>query len=105
MVRKVKKRLDRNPHRSDRKMAHELNMSQYSIRQTLKNELGVKSLKFQKVLELTPQQKENRLKRVKELLCLAESCELPNSVFFDEKTFVVQQFVNKQNDRVYLSKR
>lgn len=66
MVRKVKKRLDRNPRRSGRKMARELNISQYSIRQILKNELGVKPLKFQKVQELTPQQKENRLKRAKE---------------------------------------
>ena len=105
MVRKVKKRLDRNPRRSGRKMARELNISQYSIRQILKNELGVKPLKFQKVQELTPQQKENRLKRAKELLRLAASGELPNLVFSDEKTFVVQQFVNKQNDRVYLPKR
>ena len=39
------------------------------------------------------------------MLRLAESGELPNLVFSDEKTFVVQQFVNKQNDRVYLPKR
>ena len=45
MVRKVKKRLDQNPRRSGRKMARELNISQYSIRQILKNELGVKPLK------------------------------------------------------------
>ena len=51
-------------------------------------------LKFQEVPELTPQQKENRLKRAKELLRLAESGELPDLFFSDEKTFVVQQFVN-----------
>ena len=39
MVRKVKKPLDRNPRRNERKMARELNISQYSIRQILKNEL------------------------------------------------------------------
>ena len=71
-------------------MARELNISQYSIRQILKNELGVKPLKEQ---ELTPQLKDNRLKRpkAKELLRLAESGELPNLVFSDEKTFVVQK--------------
>ena len=52
MVRKVKKRIDRNPRRSGRKMARELNIWQYFIRQILKNELGVKALKFQKEQEL-----------------------------------------------------
>ena len=37
MVGKVKKRLNRNPHRIGRKKAHELNISQYSIRQIFKN--------------------------------------------------------------------
>ena len=41
MARKVKKRPYRNPRRSGRKMARELNMPQYAIRQILKNELGV----------------------------------------------------------------
>ena len=57
MVRKVKKRLDRNPRRSDRKMACELNISQYAIRQILKKELGVKPLEIQKVQHLTAAQK------------------------------------------------
>ena len=35
---------------------------------------------------------------------MAENVELPNLVFCDEKPFVIQQFVNKQNDRVYLPK-
>ena len=84
------------------KVVLELNISQYSIQQILKNELGVKPLKFQKVQE--PKHKENRLKRANMMLCLAESGELPNLIFSDEKTFVVQQFVNKQNNHVYLPK-
>ena len=86
-------------------MDREQKISQYSIPKILKNELGVKQLKFQKVQELKPQRKEKRPKRAKELLRLAESGELPNLVFSDEKTFVVQQFVNNQHDRVYLPKR
>ena len=35
-VPKAKKRLDRNPRRSGRKMTRELNISQYAIRQILK---------------------------------------------------------------------
>ena len=64
-------------------------------------------MKFQKVQELTPQQKENGPKRAKELLRLAESGELSNLVLSvsDEITFVVQQFINKQNDSVCLPKR
>ena len=45
MVGKVKKRFDQNPRRSGRKMACEFYISQYSIRQILKNEFGVKPLK------------------------------------------------------------
>jgi inhibitor of nuclear factor kappa-B kinase subunit alpha len=105
MVRKVKKRIDRNPRRSGRKMARELNISQGSMRNILKNELGLKPLKFQKVQDLTDAQKKVRLERAKELLRLAESGNLPNLVFSDEKPFIIEQFVNKQNDRVYLPQR
>ena len=57
MVRKVKKRLDRNPRSSGRKMARELNISKYANRQILKNELGVQPFKIQKVPDLTEAQK------------------------------------------------
>lgn len=105
MVRKVKKRLERNPRRSARKMASELNISRCSVQRILKNELKTKPLKFQKVQDLTDAQKKVRLTRAKELLRLAESGQLPNLVFSDEKPFMIEQYVNKQNDRVYLSKR
>ena len=94
-----------HPRRCGQKMAHELKISQYAIRQILKNELGVKPLKIQKVQDLTEAQKKVRLVRAKELLRLAENGELPNLGFSDEKPFVIQQFVNKQNDRVYLPRR
>lgn len=45
------------------------------------------------------------MERAKELLRLHESGQLPNLVFSDEKPFQIEQFVNKQNDRVYLPKR
>ena len=70
MVRKVKKHLDRNPRRSGREMARELNISQDAIRQILKNQLEVKPLKIQKVQDLTDAQKNVR---AKELHRLAES--------------------------------
>ena len=33
-----------------------------------------------------------------------ENGQLPNSVFSNEKPFQIEQFVNKQNDRIYLPK-
>lgn len=105
MIRKVKARIDRNPRRSGRKIARELNISRERMQHILKNELGLKPLKFQKVQELTDAQKKVRLERAKELLRLHESGQLPNLVFSDEKPFQIEQFVNKQNDRVYLPKR
>ena len=57
MVRKIKKWLDRNPRRSGRKMACELNISLYAIRQILKSKLVVKPLKIQKLQDLTEAQK------------------------------------------------
>ena len=53
MIKKVKIRFDRNPRRSGRKIAHELNISRERMQHILKNELGIKALKFQKMKELT----------------------------------------------------
>lgn len=105
MVRKVKKRIERNPRRSGRQMARELHISVERMQHILKNELKVKPYKFQKMQDLTDAQKKVRLDRAKELLRLADSGQLPNIVFSDEKNFLIEQFVNKQNDRVYLTKR
>lgn len=105
MVRKVKKRIEQNPRRSANQMAKELKISRTSIRRILQNELKVKPYKFQKAHDLTQKQKKVRLERAKELLHLAESGEIPNIVFSDEKNFPIEQFVNSQNDRVYLTER
>ncbi|XP_039964236.1 uncharacterized protein LOC120777158 [Bactrocera tryoni] len=86
-------------------MAKELKISQNSMQRLLKNELKVKPNKFQKGHNLTPQQKKVRLERAKELLHLHERGEFPNIVFSDEKNFPIEQFINSQNDRVYLTER
>ena len=105
MVRKVKARIERNPRRSGRKMARELNISQERMQHILKNELKVKPYKFVKGQDLTPAKKKVRLERAKELLRLAESGSLPNLVFSDEAPFPIEQYVNPQNDRIYLPER
>lgn len=104
MVSKVHKRIARNQVRSGRKMARELNISHQSMQRILRNELGLRPYKFQKMHDLTDKQKKVRLQRAKELIRLAESGQIPNIVFSDESPFVIEQYVNKQNDRVYLPK-
>ena len=46
MIRKVKARFDRNPHRSGRKVTHALNISRERMQHILANDLGIKPLKF-----------------------------------------------------------
>ena len=85
MVRKVKKRLDRNPRRSGRKMARERNICHSS---------NIKKWAWSKVIEdpksARSYQKKVRFVRAKELLRLTESGELSNLVFSGEKPFVIQ---------------
>lgn len=102
MVRKLKKRIVRNPKQSANKLAGQLNVSATSVRRMLKIDLELKPYKIQKVQDLTPAQKKVRLQRARVLKALAASGDLPNIVFSDEKIFTIQQFVNKQNDRVWL---
>lgn len=102
MVRKVKKRIQRNPKQSAEKLARDLNVSASSVRRMLKIDLQLKPYKIQKVQDLTPAQKKLRLDRARALKALAASGDLPNIVFSDEKIFTIQQVVNKQNDRVWL---
>lgn len=105
MVRKVKARIGRNPRQSARKLAADLAISDRSVRDILKKKLGVNPYKIQKAHNLTPKQKLQRLQRAKELKRLHVSGQLPNIVFSDEKNYPIEQYVNKQNDRVWLAER
>lgn len=102
MTGRVRARIQRNPRQSATQLAKNLNVFVTSIRRILKNELKLKPHKIQKVQDLTPEQKTVRLQRSKALKALHERSELENLVFSDEKIFTVQQYVNKQNDRVWL---
>ncbi|XP_055622148.1 uncharacterized protein LOC129765750 [Toxorhynchites rutilus septentrionalis] len=102
MVKIVKKRLKRNPRRSATKLAKDLKISDRSLRRILKDKVQSKPYKIQKVQDLSMKQKQERVKRAKALLKRAAEGRLKNIVFTDEKLFTVAQFVNKQNDRVWL---
>ncbi|XP_017768088.1 PREDICTED: uncharacterized protein LOC108556467 [Nicrophorus vespilloides] len=75
------------------------------MQRILKIELKVKLYKFQKGQDLTDVQKKTRLDRANELLRLHENSQLPNIGLSDEKNFLIEKFVNKQNDRIYLEER
>lgn len=105
MIRKVKARIQRNPRQRARKIAEEMHISDRSIRRILKNNLHMKPYKIQKVHELNATQMKVRLERAKELKRLHAAGEIPNIVFSDEKIFTIKQYVNKQNDRVWLSEK
>ncbi|XP_045457192.1 transferrin-like [Melitaea cinxia] len=75
-----------------------------SIGSILKNKLQLKPYKLQKVQDLTLAQKATRLERAKNKH-LHVGGMLENLVLSDEKNFTVQQYVNKQNDRVWLKFR
>lgn len=101
-VSRLKRRITRNPRQSARKLAKDMNISDWCVRKMLKSDLHLKPYKIQKSQELTMAQKQVRLQRAKHLKSLADRGKLPNIVFSDEKVFTVEQFVNKQNDRVWL---
>lgn len=104
-VRKVRSKLARNPRRSGNAMAKEVGVSVASMHRILRNKLMVKPFKIQKVQDLTVAQKKMRHQRSKALKQRLVCGDLKNCVFTDEKVFTVQQFVNKQNDRVWLTER
>ena len=85
MIRKVKARFVRNPRRSDRKIAHELNISRERMQHVLKNELGLKSLKFQKVQKLTDGQKKSETGKRQGVTLLARKWPVTKFVFLHSK--------------------
>ena len=96
----VKLRLSRNPVRSMRKLAKEMNIARESMRLLVRNELGMSSYKFQKKQLLSVKNREKRLKRCRSLLGRFTGGLQNQILFSDEKLFVVEQQINKQNDRI-----
>ena len=83
------------PSRSGRTIPLEVNITREWMQHIFQNELELKPMDKKKV----------RLERAKELFRLHEDGLLPNLVFFDEKPFHIEQFVNKQSERVFLPKK
>ena len=101
MINAVKARIRRNPKRSMRAMARDMNVSEKTIRNIVKIDLKMSSFKMQTRQYLTDLQKEKRLARAKILLNkLKAGTDTDEIIFSDEKLFTVESSFNRQNDRV-----
>ena len=98
---KIKLRLDRNPRRSLRKVAKDININRESVRQIVKNVFKCKPYKLQKAHLLTDKMKEVRCKRAKALQHLVANQGHERILFSDEKIFTIEQHLNPQNDRIW----
>ena len=82
-------------------MAHDMNVSEKTIRNIVKTDLKMLSFKMQTRQHLTDLQKEKRLAWAKILLNkLKTGTDMSKIIFSDEKLFTVEAIYNQQNDRV-----
>ena len=100
MRKNVIRRIKRNPARSMRKLAKQMNTSRESLRRLVHNDLGMKSYKLHKHQLLTAQTKQKRLERSKAMLLRFTGGLHHQIVFSDEKLFTVEQSLNQQNHRI-----
>jgi transposase len=99
----IASRLRRNPRRSLRKMAAQLQLGRESVRQIVKSDLGLHPYKLQQVAELSPSAAHTRLVLCKGLLERFALSGPNHIVFSDEKVFTIEQVFNHQNDRIWAS--
>lgn len=97
----IKKRVQRNPRISMRKIARDTGINREAVRRMAKNELMLKPYKLQKRQLLTEKNKQVRLQRCRQLLQRAAGKNWENFLFTDEKLFTVEQAHNRQNDRIW----
>jgi inhibitor of nuclear factor kappa-B kinase subunit alpha len=101
LVHKVRERFRRNRRRSVRKLAKKLDTPRTTVRRIVRDDIGLKPYKRQKVHGLSTAQKDKRLVRCKRLLRWSGNNRVNSIVFSDEKIFTVEEKLNKQNDRIY----
>lgn len=94
----IRDRIRRNPAQSARKLARNLKMNRESIRLLLRKDLKLTPYKKQVVHGVTKATKDKRYQRSRKLLGWRADDEI---IFSDEKLFVLEQTVNRQNDRVW----
>lgn len=96
----LRNKIRRNPKRSMRKMAKELGVSEWSIRNIVKHHLHLKPYKLQRVHLLNPSMMDTRVQRSKHLLIRFAGGKHRLILFTDEKVFTLEEKFNKQNVRI-----
>ncbi|XP_076042036.1 uncharacterized protein LOC143025940 [Oratosquilla oratoria] len=102
VVNAVRERMRRNPKRSIRKLAKDMNVSNTLMRTIVRKDLRLSPYKMRKRQFLTPLQKQKILERAQILLReLKTDTAAQEIIFSDEKLFTIEAQFNNQNDRVY----
>ena len=96
----IQKCVNRKSRVSMRKITRETGISCESVRRMVKQQLGLKSYKFQKGQLLTDENKHVRLQRCHALRRRAAGGRWEKIVFPDEKLVTIEQSHNRQNDRI-----
>ena len=100
-IKALRERIRRNPKRSLRKTAKDMNISHESVRTIVEQDLKMSPYKIRTRQLLTDLQKRKRKERAKILLNrLKGGTEKGKIVFSDEKLFLVEAKFNTQNDRI-----
>ncbi|XP_054719190.1 uncharacterized protein LOC129228534 [Uloborus diversus] len=87
-----------------RKIAKELEVSEKSVRTIVKNKLGLRSYKINRLHFLNDTMKQKRLIKARRMLRLTAGARLSKVFFTDEKIFTIEPTHNRQNHRQLLKK-
>ncbi|EYC20484.1 hypothetical protein Y032_0022g653 [Ancylostoma ceylanicum] len=98
----VKKRLERNPCSSMRKMATELGASRKSLHRIVEDKLWMRAHKPRKLHCLSENQRAAKVKKFRPLFERTVGGGHMMMLFTDEKLFIIEQVYNPQNDRLYV---
>eukprot|EP00096_Caligus_rogercresseyi_P014161 TRINITY_DN6689_c0_g1_i1.p1 TRINITY_DN6689_c0_g1~~TRINITY_DN6689_c0_g1_i1.p1 ORF type:complete len:191 (+),score=10.84 TRINITY_DN6689_c0_g1_i1:125-697(+) len=99
-VKRIREKIRRNPARSLRKMDKEENMSEGSMRNLVKKDLGMTPYKKIRLQLLSEATIEKRRERGRILLNKLKSGTQGPVFYTDEKLFTVQAVYNSQNNRI-----
>ncbi|KAI6659863.1 hypothetical protein LOD99_14203 [Oopsacas minuta] len=99
-ISRVSQRIRRNPSRSIRIMAKEIQISRESKRRIVRSDVQMKVYKLNKSQLLSEQNKNKRLQKCKELVSRFTNHTHRDILFSDEKLITVEQVLNSKNDRI-----
>ena len=100
VIKAVREKIRRNPVRRQSDLAKSYGMCRRSMQSLLQDDLKVRSYRIRRVHLLSAASKKKRLDRCRHFLQRLNSGTMPNSIFSDEKMFVVEAKYNRQNDRI-----